>query len=410
MVTNEVVGSAAWWQAKKQQGIPTVQYHRAEKICDITFWWRDPEGTERTSSIRRVWVYITGVTDHHQRSVPQSMSRIPDTNVWFWRTQLGSDWRGSYCFMPSRYEDDFAPEAFQEGEPSLIALRDGWSKLIPQAIADPFNPQSWLGGRGHPTSSLHLPDAPKQPGWDKPDTSYMPPKVIEWQSQLLGNVRRVWLFTTGEQQPEKRPLAILLDGQFWAESMPVWPALQAQTNAGALPEAVYLLIDAIDLGLRERELTCNPDFWLAVQQELLPLVAKSSVWRNEPSTTVVAGQSFGGLSALYAGLHWPQCFGCVLSQSGSYWWPSREAGHEGWLTEQLTSGLKSKHSLKIFMEAGVREPLIHQTNTRLYPLLQQAHHQVEYHEVEGGHDALCWRGGLIHGLSALWADVVKHPV
>ncbi|XNM47213.1 hypothetical protein ACLK15_03325 [Escherichia coli] len=26
---------------------------------------------------------------------------------------------------------------------------------------------------------------------------------------------------------------------------------------------------------------------------------------------------------MYAGLHWPERFGCVLSQSGSYWWPHR---------------------------------------------------------------------------------------
>ncbi|MEX0632289.1 alpha/beta hydrolase-fold protein [Serratia ureilytica] len=37
--------------------------------------------------------------------------------------------------------------------------------------------------------------------------------------------------------------------------------------------------------------------------------------------TVVAGR-YGGLAALYAGLHWPARFGHVLSQSGSFWWPT----------------------------------------------------------------------------------------
>ncbi len=67
-------------------------------------------------------------------------------------------------------------------------------------------------------------------------------------------------------------MAILLDGQFWAENMPVWPALASLTHQRLLPGAVYLLIDAIDTHHRSQELPCNADFWLAVQQELLPQV------------------------------------------------------------------------------------------------------------------------------------------
>lgn len=83
---------------------------------------------------------------------------------------------------------------------------------------------------------------------------------------------------------------------------------------------MYVLIDAIDTTHRAHELPCNADFWLAVQQELLPLVKDIAPFSDRADRTVVAGQSFGGLSALYAGLHWPERFGCVLSQSGSYWY------------------------------------------------------------------------------------------
>lgn len=85
--------------------------------------------------------------------------------------------------------------------------------------------------------------------------------------------------------------------------------------------------------------------------------------------TVVAGQSFGGLSALYAGLHWPERFGCVLSQSGSYWWPHRGGHQEGMLLEQLNTGEVSAEGLRIVLEAGVREPMIMQANQALYAQL-----------------------------------------
>ncbi|NUU64982.1 enterochelin esterase [Enterobacteriaceae bacterium BIT-l23] len=398
-----VTGSEAWWQARQAQGIPTVE-PLGDTQCVVSFFWRDPAGDEQRSRVRHVWLYITGVTDHHQRSQPVSLSRIPGTDVWRWSTRLPATWRGSYCMIPSTREQDFSPEALS-AVPDRQALREGWRKLLSQAIADPFNPHSWRGGRGHPVSALHLPLAPAQPGWEEAHPAAASARCIQWRSRRLGNQRRVWIFATGEQQPQQRPLAILLDGQFWAQSMPVWPALQAQTRAGELPPALYVLIDAIDNVHRGRELPCNPDFWLAVQEELLPLVRRFETWHEAPETTVVAGQSFGGLSALYAVLHWPERFGCALSQSGSFWWPHRGGGDTpGWLVESLRKGAIGQSPIKIFLEAGLREPVIHQAHQQLVPLLQKTQRQLFWREVDGGHDALCWRGGLIDGLRALWRD------
>ncbi|MBV4413862.1 enterochelin esterase [Enterobacteriaceae bacterium YMB-R22] len=397
-------GTQGWWQVVQQQGVPAVTRLSPDR-CAVTFYWRDPGGCARTSSVRRVWIYITGVTDHHLCSQPVSLERVPGTDVWQWSTQLPSTWRGSYCFIPSSSENDFAPQA-SCAAPDMQALRESWSRLLPHAVADPFNPHSWRGGRDHPGCALHLPDAPVQPGWEARHPAAAAPLCITWQSQRLQNRRRIWIFSTGEQYPQQRPLALLLDGQFWAESMPVWPALQAQTNAGALPPAVYVLIDAIDREHRAVELPCNDEFWLAVHDELLPLLREHVVWREHPSTTVVAGQSFGGLAALYAALTWPERFGCALSQSASCWWPNRADGNApGRLEELMLAGLVGKQPVNIFMEAGIREPLIFRAHQRLVPLLRHGRHRLLWRQVEGGHDALCWRGGLLDGLIALWADV-----
>lgn len=396
-VTTLKTGSEAWWQSKKGP-----EWEREENgNYRVTFWWRDPQGTEKESAIRRVWVYITGVTDHHQNVPPQSMQRINGTNVWCWSVSLSANWRGSYCFIPTARDDIFAALAADE-TPSRNVLREGWRQLLPQAIADPLNPQSWRGGRGHAVSALEMPNAPVQPGWDQPAAPDCPAVCLQWHSARLCNTRRVWVFTTGDDQPEARPLAILLDGQFWAQSMPVWPALASLTHRGDLPPAVYLLIDAIDTSHRSRELPCNADFWLAVQQELLPLVKATTAFSNDPQRTVVAGQSFGGLSALYAGLNWPARFGCVLSQSGSFWWPHRGGHQDGAIVEQLKSGKVSVQGLRIVLEAGIREPIIFRANQALYAQLPSAPQSIFWRQVDGGHDALCWRGGLMQGLMTLW--------
>ena len=400
-MTALTTGSEAWWQSKNGP-----EWTREKDLYHVTFWWRDPAGTARSSAIKRVWIYITGVTDHHQNAQPQSLERIPDTDVWRWQGDFSPEWRGSYCFIPSENEHDFAEAVFSAATPDRMALREGWRKLLPRAISDPLNPQSWRGGRGHPVSALEMPHASVQPGWNHADTPFSPPECIDWHSPRLGNSRRVWIFTTGDENPAERPLAVMLDGQFWAESMPVWSPLAALTQEGQLPPAVYVLIDVIDTAHRSRELPCNPDFWLAVQEELLPQIQALTPFSARADRTVVAGQSFGGLSSLYAALNWPQRFGCVLSQSGSYWWPHRGADQDGQLIEQLKAGEKSATGLRIVLEAGRREPVIFRANQALYAQLQHPQHTVFWRQVDGGHDALCWRGGLTQGLMTLWQPLI----
>ena len=399
-VTALTTGSEAWWQAKDGP-----ERERHQENYRVTFWWRDPAGTQKTSTVKRVWLYVTGVTDHHQNARPQSLERIPDTDVWQWQGEFSPEWRGSYCFIPSDNENDFASAVFEGDQPDRMALREGWRKLLPHAVSDPLNAQSWRGGRGHAVSALEMPEAPVQPGWNHPDTPYKKPVCIEWHSARLKNRRRVWIFTTGDESPE-RPLAVLLDGQFWAESMPVWPALASLTHEGKLPPAVYVLIDVIDTAHRSRELPCNPDFWLAVQDELLPQVKSMAPFSDRADHTVVAGQSFGGLSSLYAGLNWPQRFGCILSQSGSYWWPHRGAQQDGLLIEQLKAGDKTARGLRIVLEAGRNEPLILRANQAI---LAELHTQqpVFWRQVDGGHDALCGRVGLTQGLMTLWQPLIQ---
>ncbi len=399
-VTALTTGSEAWWQAKDGP-----ERERHQENYRVTFWWRDPAGTQKTSTVKRVWLYVTGVTDHHQNARPQSLERIPDTDVWQWQGEFSPEWRGSYCFIPSDNENDFASAVFEGDQPDRMALREGWRKLLPHAVSDPLNAQSWRGGRGHAVSALEMPEAPVQPGWNHPYTPYKKPVCIEWHSARLKNRRRVWIFTTGDESPE-RPLAVLLDGQFWAESMPVWPALASLTHEGKLPPAVYVLIDVIDTAHRSRELPCNPDFWLAVQDELLPQVKSMAPFSDRADHTVVAGQSFGGLSSLYAGLNWPQRFGCILSQSGSYWWPHRGAQQDGLLIEQLKAGDKTARGLRIVLEAGRNEPLILRANQAILAELY-TQQPVFWRQVDGGHDALCWRGGLTQGLMTLWQPLIQ---
>ncbi|QHM71775.1 enterochelin esterase [Mixta intestinalis] len=408
------VDSDAWWLKIATAGTPLVERQPDDERLKLIFFWRDPGGNETTSAFQRVYLDINGVTDHHSFT-PKSLERVPGTAVWCGTVLVEPDWRGSYSLIPITGAQ-LPPQPQGDAEQQHQQQREWWCSLFPCAIADPLNPNMPLDGV---LSAIHLPQALSQQAWRDVDAglSSLPADdlAFEWHSARLGNRRRVWLWQP--EAGEDMPLIILLDGQKWVKTLSLLPVLEAQTRLGGLPAAVWLMIDAVDNDVRSRELTCNADFWLAVQEELLPLARQRAAFTDDPARTLVAGQSYGGLSALYAALFWPQRFGCVLTQSGSFWWPNmrfmthfaeRESHEPGFLTQQV-----ARHPdavpLRIFQEAGLREQDIHFVNQQMYQALIAAGHQVNYRSYQGGHDALCWRGGLIDGVRWLLEADAAEP-
>jgi len=75
--------------------------------------------------------------------------------------------------------------------------------------------------------------------------------------------------------------------------------------------------------------------------------------------------------------------------------------------EQLKAGTLQPQDLRIVLEAGTREPLIFRVNQTLYSLLQPTTAALFWRPTDGGHDALCWRGGLTAGLMTLWQPLLQ---
>lgn len=414
------IGSERWWNDVIDIGTPILEEKPGQQ-AEVLFLWRDSQGNEQQSTTCQVLIDINGITDHHSYQ-PESLSRIKGTDVWYWSTLLDKNWHGSYSLIPIPSED--LPFDFENAQQQ----RQWWCSVYAKAIADPLNKlKIYTHKPSLSFSALHMPYATKQIAWHRILQSASSPFLLNWHSQQLGNDRRIWLYQTGiqdigsemncasiKQSPDSsRPLIIFLDGQIWAESMPIFAALDMLTKQNQLPAAIWLFVDVINSTFRQQELPCNRQFWLAVQSELLPLIRHYVQFSDKPEHTVIVGQSYGGLSALYAGLFWPERFGCVVSQSGSFWWPHTEMVNSvtppdnikiGWLTQQVIKQGKCKHPLKIYQEAGRYEPDILYVNEQIKIALERAGHCVNYHVFNGGHDVLCWRGGLIEGLCWVLSD------
>lgn len=101
---------------------------------------------------------------------------------------------------------------------------------------------------------------------------------------------------------------------------------------------------------------------------------------------VVAGQSYGGLAAAYAGLRRPERYGSIVSQSGSFWWPDLDRPCAG------------STSVAVIQQVGRLETRqMRAASEWMRDALVDAH-DVAYQVFEGGHEVLCRRGGLIDAL------------
>ena len=421
LLSQSDVGSDRWWQQLAHYGTPLVT-RQDGNLCVVDFFWRDPQGSQHDSLTAQVVLEVNSITDHHSWT-PVSLSRVADSDVWHHQMTLDARWHGSYCFIPlSAEQTPCVARAQSDGHSS--AQREWYCSVMHQACSDSYNPYpSVLAGRGMQASMLHMPDAQQQSAWQNWDRGLLVDlpsnrvHALQWQSDSLGNCRSIWCFETVSPNDEsthqdQKPIVILLDGERWCSSSGAPSVLQELTTQQSLAPAIYIAIDAIDGDTRWRELSCYAPFWRAVFDELFPLLERHVDLPNTTNNVLVAGQSLGGLCALYAGLYWPTKVNRVVSLSGSFWWPDVQRDQRpvagmiagtppGSLAEVVQSGARSVDHLNIFQSVGLHEGDMNFYNQLMADALTQAGGQVCYQTFHGGHDWVAWRTSLVHGLQAL---------
>ncbi|MBG0821468.1 enterochelin esterase [Planomonospora sp. ID91781] len=383
----------AFWAEAAARGTPLVEEipgdpgHRA-----VTFLWR--------GDAEDVLVMANKLTDPGLLGA-SLMERIDGTDVWHRTYRIRSGWRGSYRLAPrvpgtvGRPLDGEAARRrdamLAAGSPAPRAAIERWCLGLTQAVADPLNPRTL---DGH--SVAELPGAPSQ-RWlaPRPHRSGPEHRTARPERRTVGG-RTVWRL-----RPDRRPegTLVLLDGECWLDDLPV--LLGNLTEAGAVPPLAALLVEAGPPAARIRDLTCDDDFVAFLADEL-----PSGV--HPPARTAVAGQSLGGLTALYAAHRRPDRFGAAIAQSGSFWWPNEPAGpgeRSGSGGERLTAELAAADRVpdRVYVEVGTYEWALLGPTRRLRDTLRAGGCELTYREYEGGHDHACWRGSLADGLIAVFS-------
>lgn len=405
------IGSSQWWKEVYAIGAPFIEVKNAQTNV-VLFIWQDPHGTEEKSPTASVLLDVNSITDHHSWT-PASMQRVKGTDVWFGQLEVESRWRGSYSFIPIGINQ--LPETVRLlGDNTLMTQRNWWMDVAKNQTFDPLNKRPVVSSGWGVSSVLHLPNAPLELGWNEwenrllNDVSEERIQTLAWQSYVLDNKRDCWFFSTAM---DDAPLVILLDGQKWNAASGTLSVLQHLTDTGKIAPAHYLLIPSIDGKTRWQELGCYRPFWESVIDDLLPIVeSKLAVSNRTVSEYLVAGQSLGGLSSLYAGVTFPDVFSKVISLSGSFWWPDKDRMVDpdntiaskpipaNSLAEQILNDQVSVSHLDVYQSVGTGEKDMCVYNEQTCQAIKGKGGCVRYEVFSGGHDWLSWRSGLIKGL------------
>ena len=385
-----------FWERIKAQGTPLVEEFEND-IEDriVTFLWQasgEPKSVALISLMTNPTTY--------------PMTRLLDTDLWYLSLQLPADLRTTYQFFP----DDLPASAKGTFDAPWEHYRH-----------DPFNPKTFAfyDDEEDPTgvklthSVLELPNAPVQ-SWIEPQDYVKKGKVQlhQFQSDILGNERRVWIYspakyTAGLGKPY--PLLVLFDGWAYARLMPTFTILDNLIAERVIPPLLTVLVDSLDAETRLKELVLHQPFNSFLTTEFLPWVLTQFAITTDPTQRIVGGSSAGGLAAAYIALEHPDVFGGVLSQSGAFTLSPEGETESHWLARQFTE--REKLPLKFHLDVGTLEensyrdlkgrPSTLSGNRRMRDTLREKGYKVHYTEFRGGHDYISWQGTLAEGLIAL---------
>lgn len=371
-----------FWAEVTKRGTPLVEPTGEKGFSWVTFLWRSQEDAH---------VLVTMETSHTIRG--QLLSRFRDTDIWAKTYRIADDARFFYRFSVNDANFPF------EGDAGI--------KYPEKYQLDPLNPNNWR----KQFSLVELPDAPPmdlsrpQPSVPKGATVKLVPDM---KSEILGNVRRIFVYKPAGYDPKGKPYPVLFFGASYLSTVPLPVILDNLIAQKKIPPVVAVLFDFPDQATLDREQDCNPRFDEFLVKELIPRIRADFRVTRDPAKTIIGGASLGGQSAACSALRHPEIFGNVLSQSGSFWWAPAGDAEDGWFSREIA--VRPRLPVRFYLSIGRLESgaafldgrisMLH-ANRHLRDVLRAKGNTVLYREINAGHEPYNWQVTLPDGLIAL---------
>lgn len=286
-------------------------------------------------------------------------------------------------------------------------------------IVDPANPRTAFSGLTGENNVVTL------PGFQVTDESQKRKDVtpgtltgnLSISSRSLGYTVKYWVYTpVGYEDLARLPVIYVLDGNdFVDERMGAMPnVLDNLIGSGRIEPVLAVFIDARDpdneqYNRREEEFLVHPvEHAQFVADELVPVIDRAYRTDPRPEARVIAGVSYGGLSAAFIAVSRSDVFHNLAAFSPAFWVlnspeylvnPSQAEGSRLMVpamdaaTEcgDETEFECPRLPIKVFLTTGLPAWDVGDLSS-LVTTLEQQGYPVEFHQVREGHTWDHWRG------------------
>jgi len=200
------------------------------------------------------------------------------------------------------------------------------------------------------------------------------------------------------------PLLVVHDGADYLRYADFQTVLDNLIHRLEIPAMIVAMTQSPD---RLVEYTGNLRHARFIGDELLHEMNTKFPLIDSNSSRGLMGASLGGVASLHTARQYPNRFGQLLLQSGSFAFSDLGKHQKGPIFDPVVRFVneyrKKPFALaeKIYMSCGIYESLIYE-NRSLVPLLQAQGMQVNFEEARDAHNWENWRDRLRNGLSWLF--------
>ena len=310
----------------------------------------------------------------------QPFAPVEGTDLWFLEIEIPAKSRIEYKF-----------EVVHSGHGRWIE-----DPLNPNRSRDPFGSNSVCHGEGYAV-----------PDWTQPDpearTGTLDEIVVP--SRALRRETRVTLYLPARFRTTRRyPLLIAHDGKDYLEYAGLRTVLDNLIHRLEVAEVIVACIDSPNRLVEYANHLAHARY---VTRELLPALEERLPLIGRPEGRALLGASFGAVASLAAAWRYPDVYGGLLLQSGSFAFTDIGPQRRGPAFEPVARFVNTYRNQpvsvaeRVFLSCGTYESLIYE-NRSLVPLLQSTGMDVRYVEARDGHNWENWRDRLRAGLAWLF--------
>ena len=303
----------------------------------------------------------------------------------------GSDLWATTIELPETSRIEYKFEVVDNGNSHLVV-----DPLNPVLAHDPFGANSVCQGYRY-----------ERPVWTKPDDSVREGQIeqVQLHSKAFGERRTVDVYLPARFRTNRKyPILIAHDGADYLRFAALKTVLDNLTDRLEIPQLIVALTQSPD---RLKEYAANERHSAFIGEDLLPALARRYPLDDAAHSRGIMGASFGGVAALHAAWSYPDLFGCLLLQSGSFAFSDFGNHQRGPVFDPVARFMnrfreeERQASDKIYMSCGIYESLIYE-NRSLVPRLQSQGSTVRFEEVRDAHNWENWRDRMRNGLAWLF--------